>query len=53
MPSSSCLSSFLSPREMHNYADDTREHLIAEVAFQPLLFRLNYSAMFLEGFIIT
>ena len=30
---SSCLSFLtLSPREMHNYAGDTREHLIAEVA---------------------
>ena len=51
---SSCLSSFLtlSPREMYNYAGDNREHLNAEVAFQPLLlplFRLNYSATLLEG----
>jgi len=37
---------------MYNYAGDNREHLNAEVAFQPLLlplFRLNYSATLLEG----
>ena len=38
----SCLGSFLtlSPREMHNYAGDTREHLVAKVALQPLLLPL-------------
>jgi len=36
---------------MHNYADGTREHLVAEVALQPPLFplfRLSYSAVLLD-----
>jgi len=36
---------------MRNFAGDTREHLVAKVALQPLLlplFRFDYSAVLLE-----